>query len=413
MARIAFAWELGGEYGHVMSCGGLARGLYSRGHRIAFMFRELRQLSVVPESKNYDVFQAPRTPREGESAPARPTCYPDILLGCGYRDPKELTAMLGGWRTLLDRWKPDLLVVDFGPTALLAARTLGIPCVTFGNGFFIPPRVSPLPPFRIDEPVDLQEVARADAMVLQNVNLALAHYGHAPLLRLADLFESRADFLCTFPEVDHYGSREVSGYWGPRVRFDRGADIAWPQGTGKRVFVYVKRELAQLDALIDVLAGSPHRIVSYIPELDAPRRARLTGRNRVYSDRPLKLEHFLKGCDLLVSHGGEIAAGALTYGVPALLFPTHYEQYLTARRLQKLGTAFWCGPGAVLQDVARGYTQLLGDARYKASAQAFARRYSAFSPAEQRRRIILAIEEMLQGGGAILSAPSNTQGPER
>lgn len=413
MARIAFAWELGGEYGHVMSCAGLARGLDTRGHRIAFMFRELRQLAVIPESKNYDVYQAPRTPREGENAPLKPQGYPDILIGCGYRDPRELIAMLGGWRSLLARWKPDLLVVDFGPTALLAARILGIPCVTFGNGFFLPPRVSPLPPFRIDEPVDMQEVARADALVLASVNTALAHFGHAPLLRLADMFASSADFLCTFPEIDHYGSREVSGYWGPRVRFDRGADVAWPQGAGKRVFVYVKRELPQLDALIDVLAGSPHRIVAYIPELDAARRARLTGRNRVYSDKPLKLEHFLKGCDLLVSHGGEIAAGALMYGVPALLFPTHYEQYLTARRLQKLGAAFWCGPGATKPDVVRGYTQLLADNRYKASAQAFARRYSAFSPAEQRRRIILAIEGLLAGGGAILSPPSNSQGPER
>jgi hypothetical protein len=377
------------------------------------MFRELRQLHVLPESKSYEVFQAPRSPREGENAPLKPLGYPDILLGCGYRNAKELIGLVGGWRSLFSSWKPDLIVVDFGPTALLAARTLGIPCVTFGNGFFVPPKLSPLPPFRIDEPVDLQEVARSNSMVLASVNMALAHYGHAPLLRLADLFDSRADFLCTFPELDHYGSREMSGYWGPRVRFDRGADLAWPQGAGKRVFVYVKRELPQLDALINVLSGSPHRIVSYIPELDAARRARLTARNRVYSDRPLKLEHFLKGCDLIVSHGGEIATGALMYGVPALLFPTHYEQYLTARRLQLLGTAFWCGPGAVEADVARGYTQLLGDGRYKAAAQAFARKYSAFSPAEQRRRIILAIEGLLKGGGAILSPPSNTQEPQR
>jgi UDP:flavonoid glycosyltransferase YjiC (YdhE family) len=412
MARIAFAWELGGEYGHVMSCAGLARGLDLRGHRIAFMFRELRQLAVIPEAKNYDVFQAPRTPREGLGLTQNPDCYADIMLACGYRDAEELTALVGGWRALLARWRPDLVVVDFGPTALLAARTLGIPCVTYGNGFFVPPRVAPLPPFRIDDPVDLERVARVDAFVLANVNSALRHFGSAPLLRLADLFDSREDYLCTFPEIDHYGDREVSGYWGPRVRFDRGAEVEWPQGPGKRVFVYVKRDLPQLDALIDVLAGSPHRIVSYIPELDAKRRARLTARNRVFSEKPIKLEHFLRGCDLLVSHGGEIATGSLTYGVPALLFPTHYEQYLTARRLQRLGTAFWCGPGAQAADVARGFTQVLGDSRYKASAQAFARRYTAFSPAEQRRRIIHSIEALL-AGGAILSPPSNTQGTER
>jgi hypothetical protein len=412
MARIAFAWELGGEYGHVMSCTGLARGLEAHGHRIGLMFRELRQLSVTPEARGYDAFQAPRTPREGATGQL-PAGYADILLGCGYADPRELTALVGAWRSLFARWQPDLVVDDFAPTALIAARTLAIGCVTYGNGFFVPPRASPLPPFRVDEPVDRARLERSDAQVLASVNAALVRFGAPPLERLAGLFEVEEDFLCTFPELDHYGSRETSGYWGPRVRFDRGADIAWPQGTGKRVFVYVKRDLPQLDALIDVLAASPHRIVTYIPDLDPARRARLTGRNHVAPDRPVRLETFLKGCDLIVCHGGELSTGALAYGVPQLLFPTHYEQYLTARRLQQVGSGRWFAPAATAPEVARDFAQMLEDPRYASAARAFAKRYGAFSPSEQRRRIVARIEQLLAGRGAILSPLSTRQGPER
>jgi len=407
MARIAFAWEMGGEYGHVMSCAGLASGLAAHGHRIAFMFRELRQLSVIPEARDYDVFQAPRCAREGVGADI-PAGYVDIMRGCGYGDPRELTGLLGGWRSLMSGWKPDLVVADFSPTALLAAHSLGLPRVTYGNGFFIPPRLTPLPPFRFDTPVDLARLSRSEQTVLASANAALTALGEKPLARLAELFDADEHFLCTFPELDHYGNREVSGYWGPRVRFDRGADIAWPEGSGKRIFVYVKTNLPLLDALLDHLATTPHRIVAYIPGLDEARRRKFASRQRIVSDRPVRLEHFLRDCDLLVSHGGEIAAGALMYGVPSLVFPTHYEQYATARRLEQLNVGVWLGPGATPDLLPRGLAGAL-DPRRVDIARTFAKRYSAFSPVEQRRRIVARIEELLRKRGAILS-PTSSQG---
>ncbi|MGZ5685579.1 MAG: hypothetical protein ACXWG9_15755, partial [Usitatibacter sp.] len=162
MARIAFAWELGGELGHAMSCGALAHSLAVRGHRIAFMFRELRSIAFLRETEGYDVFQAPVLLEEGRGAPI-PVSYADVMLGCGYADAASLSPLVGAWRSLLLRWKPDLVVEDYSPTALLAAHTLGIPRVRFGNGFAIPPRASPLPSFRFDQRVPDARVAESDA----------------------------------------------------------------------------------------------------------------------------------------------------------------------------------------------------------------------------------------------------------
>lgn len=394
MARIAFAWELGGSIGHLLSCAGLARALHARGHSIGLFVRELRSLPLVPEAAGYDVFQAPVSPREGAGAP-HPVSYAEILLGTSWRDARELGALLRGWRALLGAWKTDLVVADFAPTALLAARSLGVRRVTYGNGFFNPPALSPLPPFRVDAPVDAARVAATDAAALAHANAALEALGAPRIARLCDAFAGDEDFLCTFPELDHYATRPPSVYWGPRLRTDLGNPMDWPEGPGKRVLVYVQRAMPQLDALIDALAGGPHTVVAYIPGLDAARRARLAGRTRIVIDRPIRLDLALSRCDLLVCHGGEIAGGALACGVPVLLFPQHYEQYLTARRLEQVGAGGWIPHGANAQSVHVGVDAMTRDARYLAAARAFARRYPAWSPMEQRRRVLTRIEQVL------------------
>lgn len=394
MARIAFAWELGQSFGHALGCSALARPLQRRGHAIALMFRELRQLAVLPESAAYDVFQAPFEQRMGigETPPAS---FAEVLLGAGYRDPARLTALVGAWRKLFELWRPDLLVADFSPTALLAAHSLGIARVTYGNGFFTPPRLSPLPAFRFDEPVEPERVARADRSALESVNRALAAFGVPALPTLAAMFATDEDFLCTFPELDHYGTRPQAGYWGPRLRVDMGNDVRWPAGPGPRVFVYLQKYLPQLDALVDCLASGPYRVLAWIPGLEEPRRARLAGRGRVVLDRPVRMDSVLRECDLMVSLGGDIAHGSLMFGAAQLVFPQQYEQYLISRRLEQIGAGGWIAPGAGREVVELALRTLTGDSRFKAAASAFARRYASYSPAEQRRRIVQRVEAIL------------------
>jgi UDP:flavonoid glycosyltransferase YjiC (YdhE family) len=394
VARIAFAWELGGDFGHAMACDSLARLLRLRGHHIAFMFRELYQLGLLPECAAHDVFQAPVSISEGRGIEI-PASYAEILMGCGYDRPDHVAGLLGGWIALFKNWKPDFLVSDYAPTALLAARMLGIRRVSYGNGFAIPPRLSPLPAFRFDEPIAPERVRDADARALASANGALARFGGAPLQSFAQQFETDDDFLTTFPELDSYGTRPTSGYWGPRFSVDTGADVAWPQGTGKRVLVYVKKGLPQLDALIAALVAGGHRVAAFIPELDAARVASLRGPGRVVAERPIKLAPLLAQCDLFVSQGGNVNVGTLMAGVPQLVFPTQYEQYLTARRIEQLGAGLWLPRDASSQDVSRVLDQVLRDPAFSKNAKAYAGKYRGYTPLEQNRRIVVRIEEIL------------------
>jgi len=394
MARILFAWELGGAFGHAMACASLAGTLALRGHRIALAMREPVALDVAPDASAYERFQAPRAANEGLVS-ERPVSIPEILLGCGYAQHAELGSLVRAWLAIFEQAKPDLVVADYAPTALLAARVAGLRRVTYANGFFTPPPLAPIPPYRFDEPVEAARLNAAEEAALASANAALTACGGERLARLVDLFAADEQFLCTFPELDHYQDRPATGYWGPRYRFDRGAALEWPKGTGKRVFVYVHTTMPQLDALLAALAQSPHRVIAFIPGLDAQRRAGLASRTRLVAERPARLDALMRECDLLVSHGSEIATGALLSGVPQLCFPAQYEQYLTSRRLEQVGSGGWIGSKAPAETVRAALATMLAEPRYAAAAAAFARRYAVFSPAEQRRRIAARIDDIL------------------
>jgi UDP:flavonoid glycosyltransferase YjiC (YdhE family) len=405
VARIAFGWELGGELGHAMSCAGLARSAAARGHAIAFIFRDLRSLALHPETSGYDLFQAPVHPRQGAGR-GPPSSLADILLGSGYDDAGWVERALREWLRLLTEWKPDLLVADYAPTALLAARVLGLKRVSLSISFAVPPHIAPMPPFRFDNPPPPERVAGAEAQVLANVNRALAAVGGKPLAALHEQFQSDEDFLLTFPELDAYGNRPVARYWGPRYRDDAGVSAHWPAGNGPRVLVYLKQDLRQLDTLIRLLAGGPFRVIAYIPGLEAQRADRLRGALRIVAEKPVRYAPLLSGCDLFVSHAGSAATGILMSGIPQLMFPMHYEQYLSAVRIAQIGAGVVVLPEASAQETTQAFGAVVNDRRYRDAARAYGRRYPSYSPAEQQRRIVQRIEDILRAPQAAGAAPA-------
>lgn len=408
MARILFAIELGGELGHVRACGGLANALGMRGHRIAFALSDLHSPEAIPAKVPYEVFRVPfgRT----ISNLVRPASYAEVLAGSGYRSAATLAPLAQAWRAHFEQSKPDAVVADYAPTAMLAARALGIKCINYGMGFTVPPRLTPLPSFRFDEAVDPERIRRADSQALEAVNGVLRMWDAAPLERLAQLFECDEEFLCTFPELDHYGNRPPSGYWGPRFETTSGVRHAWPAAGGKRIFLYIKTQLPQLDAVIDLLASSGHRVAAFIPGLDEVRRAKLSAPMRHVSLEPIRLEPLLASCDLALTHGGQLTGGLASCGIPQLVFPLQFEQYITARRIQQMGCGLWLGPAATGTEVAGALRELLVNPAHANAARAFSRRYPAFSLSEQRRRMVARIEAIARGARPDAPILAATQG---
>lgn len=237
MATVLFAWELGGGLGHLLQILPLAEGMSRRGHQVYVALRHLNAAAAAEVFGRCGVrfLQAPYSP------PAPPRVRPthgfaQLLANVGFGDDRELLALASAWRNLFRLVRPDLVVFDHSPSALLASRAGPSRRVLLGTGFFCPPDGRPFAPLRAGTRDDQGEaVLAAEDHVLANVNRLLSHWKLAPLDRLARLYADVDDtFLTTFPELDHYGTRAGLRYRGP-VNGSGGKPIAWPGG-GKRVY---------------------------------------------------------------------------------------------------------------------------------------------------------------------------------
>ncbi len=206
MARILFALDLGGGYGHLRRCVPIADSLAARGHECVFAMRGSAYAGEVLGGRAFRMIAAPVW--AGPADELRPAeNWADVLLRTGYARPGVLPRLLDGWLALYARERPDLVFCDFAPTALLAARVAGLRTTDIGSGFTPPPATVPLLPTRPWANVPADHLARSEAQALAIVNAALAGIGGAPLANVAKLLAADRIFLCCFPEFDHYGVR--------------------------------------------------------------------------------------------------------------------------------------------------------------------------------------------------------------
>lgn len=216
MARVLIAWELGEAFGHLARCLRLTQGLVARGHGVTLALKDVRLPAGQGLAPGITVLPVPLTPQAGAGS-SPPVNYADVLRVSGFTDARDVAARLYAWQGIFALARPDVLVADHAPTALLAARLAEIPHLSIGNGFAIPPAVSPWPSIRPWETVSDQALATAEARLNRVTDAALRAMGHTRTVCVRDLFGEH-DILDTFAELDHYGARANEGrYVGPIV----------------------------------------------------------------------------------------------------------------------------------------------------------------------------------------------------
>ena len=167
MSRVLCAWEFGGDLGHIHRLMPIARELRAMGHEVSFALRDDLHLDA-PISEGFEAFVAPRL-----RAPARPNPWPlsfaEVLLNIGFDDRAALAGAVRAWRSLYELLHPDIVVAEYAPTALLAARALDLPRVTVGAGFSVPVLGDPLPALRGWEPAQDGALRTLDDRVVSSV----------------------------------------------------------------------------------------------------------------------------------------------------------------------------------------------------------------------------------------------------
>ena len=335
--RILLTWELGLNLGHLARLLPVASMLKERGHAVLIASRDLASAARVMAPAGISFVQAPYL-AQGLRLPHRAAGYSDIVRSQGWGDLATLRGLTEGWNNIYRMFRPDLIVADYSPTAVLAAHMANRPVLLIGNGFELPPASSPLPPFPGFSWATAERAAASEELVLENANRVAQQMRGTRLLSLHDIVNPARALVATVPDLDHYGRRDGAWYIGPLLQPLGGCSLDWPSGPAKRVFVFVRPETAHATEILGALKQVDAAIVCIAPSFTTAQLAPHRAPNVRLSTQLANLSKLAPSADLCLSYGAEgTTLSFLFAGVPQLISPYHVETHMAARRLEALG----------------------------------------------------------------------------
>lgn len=395
MATILLTWELGGGLGHVVPLSALADGLSARGHQVVMALRDLSANTIL-ERTAASVLQAP-TPPDGAKRPIEPPyTYAHLLYNCGFDGESALRLRARSWLTLFDYVRPDIVLLDHSPTALLALRATSLLRVPIGVGFSIPVDEYPLRSTRDFPPANPEKRRTDEDSVTRRINQVLDKIGGAPIDRIGQLFTDADDrFLATYQELDPHQDRPEVRYWGALAR-PAGWPPPWPEAAGPRIFCYLK-PFPGISVLLGLLKEMAAPTVIVGDGLDPTFAERFGGANIRFEPAGIDIAAAARGCDAAIlnaNHG--TTAMMLLAGKPVLMLPLTQEHFMTAVRVERLGAGIAVASNDV-QELQASLQAVLNLANYRRRAEQFAARYAPRAAGEQMEAMVDRIEELLRG----------------
>ena len=405
VSRVLAVWEMGANMGHIDRMLVNARALRRRGHQVTFLLRDVSRAYARVVADGFRLGQAPVWLPQMANPP-RLGNYTSVLAAAGWLDPPGVAALVCAWRTAFDLLQPDVLIADHAPTALLAARGRLGTVWAVGNSFELPPPGPLFPPMAWWDATAAARCADDDARLLHSTQQALALLGDEPLPRLTALFEPVHKALTALPELNHYGDYPAD-FAQPGASYigDSGVAPAWPDGSGRRAFVYLSPTHPDFRAVIAALQAQGWRALVHAAGLSDEAAARLGGRGVRFERLPVQTDAAVAAADVVISHAslGVVCAAALA-GKPQLWLPGHMEQMMVARRAEQAGVGLVAAAGTSAAAFGQLLRRLVDTPTHGMAAAALAQRRQDWRPERTGERLADLIEATLQKSRPISAA---------
>ena len=394
MKRILLAWELGGNFGHIAILLPLARHLRQRGHEILFVIKDSAEAGPLLDSAGFRSIPAPKRPA-AEKRRTPPVSFIDILDRVGFDNPENLAARVTAWRDIFVSFQPDVILAQYAPMAVFAARLAGKPCLQLNTGFEYPPEVSPYPCFRPNLKLTKGQLLAREAAFLKKVNLFCAGNGYSPFANVQDVIKGDINLLATLPEMDHYRSRPDGPYIGPLTIVEEGVTMPWTGRPAHRIFLYL-RTLAEIELILETLKKrSDTEVIACIPGISEKIVSAFAGGSIRISPTMVRLSEILADAGLVISHAGHgMMANALLAGVPMLMIPTTIEQYLLTRKMEQLGLGLGVRRDRIAEQFSATLRELLNEKAFCQRSQAMAGRYAGYDQQQVIERIANTVDRL-------------------
>lgn len=351
MARILLCWELGTDYQHLLSLQSVARFYAGRGYEVWVAGRDVAKLKRLFSDVKIRVVQAPFSDSTAELGLEKqaPRSYADFLRRAGYHHVDALSGLVDAWRALFNFIKPNLLLCDHAPTALLASRNLAIEGrsvakVAVGMPFSVPDDNRPAGVFFSGD-LAKDDIVRYEDDLVKVINKVCFEFSIPRIKNLADLFSDLdKSIFQTYGELDHYGYRSAeqrhkTSYVGS-VMPEFSEPAIFPHFKGPKIYCHVKgsAETPVLLKTLQAIECSAIILTDGIP--DAIINAH-KARHISYVDKPVSMQDVLGKSTFAILNGGITSVSLfLKAGIPVGLFPLNIEQFLMAKRVEALNAGF-------------------------------------------------------------------------
>jgi UDP:flavonoid glycosyltransferase YjiC (YdhE family) len=400
MSRILLAWELGTGFGHLGPFLGLAPRLLERGHTLHVAAREVAGAAQALGKLPVTLHQAPLCLNTYGGLQEPPLNFAEILMRYGYLEPAMLRGMMTAWSSLIRAIGADVVIADHAPTALLVARSLGVPRALIGSTFNVPPAVAPTPNMRPWMTVPAERLADSDRRVLEIINHELPP--GCGLNALHDIFAGAECFFSGVPELDAYAAREPGDYLGLQSLSTGTAAPLWPQGAGERIFAYLHGDYMHIERTLQALAASGAPVLVHVLGEAAALTARYSSAQLQFAPQLLDFRRVVAECALCVCHGNVgTTLGMLQGGRPVLVLPKHLEHYLMGLAVTRIGAGRVVHSDDKNPDIVTELRAMLGDDSFRCNAAALAQGHAGPSVGTMTDRALARIEALaLQGTGS-------------
>ncbi len=343
MATLLLCVEANEGLGHVTVWQALVRAAAGQGAQVHVAVPSPGLAHLHLRGKGIKVWQAPRLPwpctAGAWSTPAKN--WPELLCKLGYAEQTHLSGACQAWRQVMEHVRPSMVLADYAPAALLAARSLGISAVEAGGGFCVPPLGPQLAyfPGAVRDPVAYHAADQRLCAAFSGVLHELGLEGGTDLM--ACLGSAQHRVVLSPPELDHYGYRADVKHLGFLAQPDlvQGMDIVEQRPAADAgapaIIGYLKPTTPGLAQVLACLDSMPHASAIHVPG-DCPEFKR-TGSKLTVFRNPLEFEKMQAQASVLLSNGGLGGVGlALRFGLRPVLVPQHAEQVAMAHRLHGL-----------------------------------------------------------------------------
>jgi hypothetical protein len=378
---VVIACEMGGGWGHVLRLKAIAREFRSRGCRVVFLCRDAKKAQRACEDLEIEIEQSPAWDIHKTGFSLN---YAHCVWGNGYWDEETFQAHFRWWTERYLALKPDYVLTDYAPTALLAALSLAIPRGALGTGFTLPPEESPMPGLHPWLPLPDKKLAEAEEMLVARMR------GAVPSVKAAaHIFHGAHRFLTIFPETDHYEDRGDERYWGPIFENVTDAGCLWPEGSGPRVFFYMSAAGSRLKDLMKHIRRLGHPAVGYIRDMPESDCRMMESPTLRISAEPIDILRAASECDLAVTHGGySTTARMLLLGARLLICPEQLEQTLLAHRLHEQGLCEFISLFGKSEKIGKKFDIAATSEELRKNAAAFAAKYAGYDSSLTVKEIV-------------------------